>query len=404
VRAVLRHRDARRYLIGQLLSLIGDTSLWLGVGIFVKELTGSSAQAGLTFFFFGLPYVAAPLLGLVVDRVRRRPLMIATNLASAVVVCALFFVHDAGDVWIVYVVMVLYGLSGALLGAAQSALLTVVLPSELLGDANGFLQTGREVMRLVTPLVGAGVVAATHGVKPLVIADAVSFVIAALAIASMRVREVPAEPSLDRLRTQLVAGLRHLWVTLPLRQIVLATGLAIFVVGMNETLVFAVAQGLGRSASFVGVIVALQGLGAVAGGPISPTLLRRIGDGWTVALGLCLIELGLATGTLTGVVIGVVIGGVGVPLLIVGFATSIQLRTPPQMQGRVAAAADAIVSTPQTISIAIGAALVVAVDYRLLLLISAATVAVAAAYLGSRPEHRIARPDDADLVSARTTS
>jgi MFS family permease len=407
VRAVLRHRDARRYLVGQLLSIIGDTSLWLGVGIFVKELTGSSAQAGLTFFFFGLPYIAAPLLGLVVDRVRRRPLMIATNLASAGVVCALFAVRNAGDVWIVYVVMVLYGLSGALLGAAQSALLTVILPSELLGDANGFLQTGREVMRLITPLVGAGVVAATHGVKPLVIADAVTFVIAAMAIASMRVDEVPAEPSLDRLRTQLVAGIRHVWATLPLRQIVIATGLAIFVVGMNETLVFAVAQGLGRSASFVGVIVALQGLGAVAGGPLSPTVLRRIGDGWTVALGLCLIavaELGMATGTLPGVVIGVVIGGIGVPLLIVGFATSIQLRTPPQMQGRVAAAADAIVSTPQTISVAIGAALVVAVDYRLLLLISAVTVAVAAGYLGSRPEHRIRRTDDADLVRARTTS
>jgi MFS transporter len=262
-------------------------------------------------------------------------------------------------------------------------------------------------MRLVTPLVGAGVVAATGGVRPLVIGDAATFVVAAAALASMSIVEVRPEASLDRIRTQLAAGVRHVWGTLPLRQIVIATGLAIFVVGMNETLVFAVAQGLGRSASFVGVIVALQGLGAVVGGPISPTVLRRIGDGWTVAAGLCLVsvaEVGMATGTLPGVIVGVIIGGVGVPLLIVGFATAIQLRTPPHLQGRAAAAADAIVSTPQTISVAVGAALVLAVDYRLLLLVSAVVVAGAALYLLSRPEHRGDRVEDADWDHARTTA
>lgn len=393
MRAVFAHRDARRYLIGQLLSLIGDTSLWLGVGIYVKDLTGSSAQAGLTFFFFGLPYLFAPPLGLIVDRVRRQPLMIATNLGAAVVVSGLFFVHDRHDVWLVYLVMTLYGVAGALLAPAQSALLTVVLPDELLGAANGVLQTGREMLRLVTPLVGAAVVSATHGVRPLVIADIVTFLIAVVAIASMDVREVAPAPTGQRLRSELAAGIRHVRDTLPLRQIVIATGVALLFLGMNESLIFAVVQhGLKLSPSYVGVLIAAQGAGSLLGAPTAAPAMRRLGDGLTAGLGLALIalaELSMATGQPALIYAGAAIGGFGVPPVIVAFATAIQLRSPAELQGRAYAASDALVSAPQTLSVALGAALVSAVDYRLMLGVGAAVIAGSAAYLCSRPEHRL---------------
>ena len=47
MRALLAHRDARLFLAGQSLSLLGDTALWLALGLWVKELTGSSSAAGL---------------------------------------------------------------------------------------------------------------------------------------------------------------------------------------------------------------------------------------------------------------------------------------------------------------------------------------------------------------------
>lgn len=397
MRAVLAHRDARRYLLGQLLSLIGDTSLWLGVGVYVKTLTGSSAQAGLTFFFFGLPYLFAPLSGLVVDRVRRRPLMIAANLALALVVCVLLFVHRPDQVWLIYLVMTLYGVGGALLAPAQSALLTVVLPRDLLGDANGILQTGREMLRIVTPLIGAAVVAATHGVKPLAIGDAITFVLAALAIASMDIREPKPTPSGERMRVALVAGVRHVWATLPLRQIVMATAVAILFIGMNETLVFAVAQhGLNRSPSYVGVLIAAQGAGSLIGAPSAAPVLRRLGDRLTAGLSLGLIAIAeacMVSGTPAVIYAGVVIGGIGVPPLIVAFSTSIQTRSPDALQGRAYAAADAIVSTPQTLSVALGAALVSVVDYRVLLLIGSVVIVMTAIYLCTRRDRSVPATD-----------
>ena len=125
---VLALRDARLYLVGQALSIFGDIALWLAAGIWVKTLTGSTGAAGLVFFALSLPQLLAPLAGLLVDRVRRRPLLIVTNLVTGTAVLALLGVGDRGQVWLIYLVMVVYGAAYAVLGSGQSALLTMLPP------------------------------------------------------------------------------------------------------------------------------------------------------------------------------------------------------------------------------------------------------------------------------------
>ena len=60
MRRLLAHRDARIYIAVQSLSVIGDSALWLAMGIWVKILTGSNSAAGLTFFAFVCGALAAP--------------------------------------------------------------------------------------------------------------------------------------------------------------------------------------------------------------------------------------------------------------------------------------------------------------------------------------------------------
>jgi len=156
MRQLAKSRDARVYLIGQSFSLFGDTAMFLALGIWVKELTHSNAEAGLTFLFYPLAALFSPIAGMVVDRVRRRPTLICVNFLSAALVMLLLLVHNSSDIWIIYMTMFLYSFAGNFIGSAQSAFLTVLLPTEQLGDANGFLRTVREGLRLVAPLVGAG--------------------------------------------------------------------------------------------------------------------------------------------------------------------------------------------------------------------------------------------------------
>jgi Na+/melibiose symporter-like transporter len=394
VRRILARRDLRVYLGAQALSLFGDSALWLALGIWAKTITGSNAAAGLVFFAFLAPSLLAPLAGVVVDRVRRRPLLITVNLASAAIVSSLVLVRGSGSVWIIYAVTLLYGASYTLLGSGQSALLPTLVPDDAdLGDANGVLQTLRQIMRLFAPLVGAGLFAWLGG-GAVALLDAGTFVVAALALVTISVREpAPARRPTDHdWRTELSAGMLHIRRSAVLRQVVVAVAVVLLVVGFAETVIFAVVDdGLHRSPSFVGVLDVTTGAGSVLGGVLAAAAVRRRGPGRTSATGMVVFAVGtsaLLLGPLLTTLTGMFVAGFGVPWLVVGLWTTVQQRTPSGLQGRVYSAVDVLCHVPQTISIALGAALVAVIDYRVLILVMVVTVLAAAAYLGSRPEQR----------------
>jgi Na+/melibiose symporter-like transporter len=326
--------------------------------------------------------------------------MIATDLLIGAAMFLLLLVHGRDQIWLIYAVAVLYGVAALVFASAQSALHTVLLPGELLGDANAAFQSVREGMRLIAPLAGAALFTAFGGGTVAVI-DAVTFGLSALCLWRLRTPEPVPTPHTAHFRRELSAGLRHIRDTLPLRQIIVAIAVALLVVGFAETVLFAVIdQGLHRPPSFFGVLGACQGVGAIAGGLTAAAMLRRLGDGRLVGAGLALFALGdglLVTASLPVVVGGVALAGVGLSWAIVGYATAIQRRSPAALQGRVASAADLLAGTPQTLSIAAGAALSTLLDYRLLLVVMAAVIVVCGGYLLSR---RTFQPAAADTVPA----
>ncbi len=398
-------RNARWYLAGQTFSLFGDTALWLAMGIWVKELTRSSGDAGLTFFFFGLGALSSPLAGLVVDRVRRRPVLIWGNLAGALVVLGLLAVRGRADVWLIWLVALAYGVVYAFLSSAQSAILVTMLDDDLLVDANSVLRTVREGLRLVAPLAGAGLFALIGG-GAVAIVDAVTFLIAAGSLVFVRLDEEKPKPSERAWWGQVGGGVAHLWRTVVLRQITVAAALACVVVGFLEPTAFAVvSEGLHRPPTFLGIIMAVEGIGAVAGGLSCAAVARRIGEGPLCGFGLVLLALGsglLMMTDLPPVFAGSAVLGASLPWIIVGYMTLLQRRTPAELQGRVSAAADTLTSIPQTASIAVGAALLGVVDYRLLLAAVAAVVSTAGIYLLTRRE-QWERPAEAEAATAETS-
>jgi MFS family permease len=204
-RALLAHRDARSYLVAQSFSALGDSAMWLACAIWVKSLTGSSGAAGLTFFFYLLASLGAPASGLVADKLPRRRLLTLLNSVGALVLVPLLFVRDAGDVWIIYAVMTAYGAIAVMIGPAQSGLLTTLLPADLLGSANGLLRGIQESLRLLAPVVGAGVYAVA-GPTVVVAIDAATFLVAAVVLLSMRGPDPSPSPTESGLGQRLLAG------------------------------------------------------------------------------------------------------------------------------------------------------------------------------------------------------
>jgi MFS family permease len=389
MRALLARKDVRLLLAGQSLSMFGDWAMIIVLGIWTKVLTGSNGAAGLVFFVFALASLAAPLGGLVVDRVPKRPLMISTHLALAAVMCLLLLVHDRSDVWLIYAVTILYGLGGDVFAAARSAMLKAMLPDALLAEANGALQSLREGLRLIAPVAGAGIFAVAGG-SVVALVDAATFVLSAGTLVALRFVEPAPAPREHHFLREVSAGFSHIWRTQALRQLTIGLGIAMLVVGFSETLIFAItANGLHRSPAFIGVLEVFQGVGSVAGGLTAARLLRRIGDLRLTGLGLIAFAVGdgfFLVPRLEAVLAGGVIAGVGIVWAIVALATAYQRRSPQAVQGRVNAAANMLFSVPQTISIAVGAALITVVDYRLEIVAMGAVVLVAAAYLLTRRE------------------
>ena len=95
---LLAERNTRWYLAGRMLSTFGDRTFLFAAAIWVRVLSGSNAQAGLTFFFLLAPsLVAAPVAGVIADRCRRRPLLVVANLVTAATLLALLAVHGPGQ-------------------------------------------------------------------------------------------------------------------------------------------------------------------------------------------------------------------------------------------------------------------------------------------------------------------
>ena len=398
MRRLITHRDARIYIAGQSFSIIGDSALWLAMGIWVKILTGSNSAAGLTFFAFVCGCMTAPLSGVAVDRLRRRPLLIGANLGGAALVCVLLLVHGRGQVWLIYAVMFGYGAVNGLITAAQTALLTVLVPGDLLGEANSALQMLSQGLRLVTPLLGAGLLALA-GARPVILLDAGTFAAAAAAVLALRLREQRPDRAPARWRAEFTAGLRHVADTRALRRPLIACVIAVSAFGFFETVPFAVVgQGLHRSPEFLGVLNSLQGAGALIGGALAAPVMRRTSERALMAGGLAACAaaaLLLITGSLPLVLLAMAGVGLCVVWINVGAVTLIQRRTPGPLLGRVDAALEFAVVVPQAASIALGAALIAAVNYRILLVAMAAVIGFSAAYLAARRE-----PDGRNDASA----
>jgi MFS family permease len=185
---------------------------------------------------------------------------------------------------------------------------------------------------------------------------------------------------------------RHIWQVAELRQIVIAGACMTTVFGFTETTIYAiVTDGLHRPAAFIGVTSAVQGIGALAGGLTAAPLVRRAGEGRLAGLAMLVAAAGVALTILPllpPVIAGLVLFGAAIPWLVVGLMTLAQRLTPPQLQGRVFAAAEVLITTPQTLSIALGAALITVVGYQVLLTAMAAIFAATAISVLTRPEQR----------------
>jgi MFS family permease len=369
----------RLLLAGQTVSMFGDWVLLLVLGIWIRTLGGSNSLAGAVMLAIAAPNLVSPVFGWVVDLFRRRPFLIVANLLSAAILTPLLLVHNHDDIWLIFAVAVLYGVSQTVTAGAFSGLIKKLVPDELLGSANGLFASVRQLLRLCGPLVGAGLFAA-YGGRAVALVDIASFVIAAGALAVLTLEE--SRPVRTRLHWlhEVGAGVRHIHHVPALRRTTSAFGLCMLALGAVDTMVFAyVDDGLRRPPTFLGVLISVQGVGVLIGALLAGRIMRHLGEIAAAAIGILTFGIAIAIATDPVVYLALIampFAGIGNAVSAVAFNTLLQRRTPDSLMGRASAAADMVIGGAATLSMALGATLAAVVDYRLVFAVISVVVLV----------------------------
>ncbi|MET0623329.1 MAG: MFS transporter [Pyrinomonadaceae bacterium] len=185
--ALLRdNRDFRQLWLGQVVSQLGDWFDTIALFALVLRLTGSGGAVSLVMVARFLPSVVlGPLSGVLADRFDRRRIMIASDVARAVVVLGFLFIRSPEQVWLVYVLTVLQLAFSAFFEPARSAALpSVVAPRDLVA-ANAISSVTWSAMLTLGAAVG-GPVTEWFGTDSAFVIDSLTYLLSAALVWSVR--------------------------------------------------------------------------------------------------------------------------------------------------------------------------------------------------------------------------
>ncbi|SDT64009.1 MFS transporter [Actinoplanes derwentensis] len=389
-------RNAALFVLISVLSGLGGTALTLAVGIWIFDLTGDPGLAALASLGVYLPSLAAPWLGVLVDRFPRRALLIGVEAGVAAVLFALLPVDSAGQVWLIYVAMLVRGVGYVLLDAGESALLPAALPADRLGDVNGWRSSAQEGMKLLAPLGGAALYTWV-GPRPVIVLCAVLPLISAGLYALLRFGptvSVTGEPSQNvagqptgrpgrggavvgggpRAGVEGESGRRASlrWSSVregllmltaePLRSPVLLGMVAIGVSGLTNAAVLSqIVDGLGLPAAYLGVLSSVQGAGSIVAGLLVGRLLARAAAVRVALLGVLIFALSCVARSVPwwpAMIVGSLLAGAGLVWALIAAVTAVQTGTPGHLLGRVSATSNMALFGPMALTIPLGAALI----------------------------------------------
>src|ERR1041385_8639921 len=190
-----RNRSFRQLWLGQVVSQMGDWFDTIALYTIILKLTGSGRDVGLLLVARFVPsFLFGPIAGVIADRFSRQRIMIVSDVLRAVVVLGFLFVRRPDQLWIIYVLTVFQlGLSTFFEPAKTAAIPSIVEDRELVA-ANAISSVTWSAMLTLGAAMG-GFITSSFGTNAAFILDAMSYVLSAALIASIR---LPKRPKRER--------------------------------------------------------------------------------------------------------------------------------------------------------------------------------------------------------------
>jgi MFS family permease len=359
------NRSFRQLWLGQVVSQMGDWFNTIALYTIILNLTGSGRDIGLLMVARFLPsFVFGSLSGVVADRFSRRSIMIVSDLLRAVVVLGFLFVRRADQLWMIYVLTVLQLALSTFFEPAKTAAIPAIVSDRELVSANAISSVTWSAMLTLGAAIG-GVVTGWFGTDVAFILDALTYLLSALLIASVRVPKRPPREkrklTVDRALgiTETIEGARYV----KRRPRVLALLLVKPAWGLGGGILTLLAVfgerifPVGNSpATGIGVLFAARGIGTAVG----PIVARRIaGEGkrrMEISIGISFLIAGafyVAFGATTSFIVALIVLGIahcGGSILWVFSTVLLQRSVEDTFRGRVFATELALLTLTMAVS------------------------------------------------------
>ncbi|MEU9321142.1 MFS transporter [Streptomyces sp. NPDC048295] len=346
---LLRDRDFGRLFAATALGQLGDRIIFLALPLVaVVALNADEFQVGLlaTMTTAGSLLIGLPA-GAWVDRMRKRSVMISTDLVRALALITIPVAWWAGllTIWWLYIVALFHGVLTAFFDVAYVSYLPHLVGRSNLMEGNSKLSAIRSVTSISGPTV-AGPLIGLVGAPATLLASSAGMAMSGLLAITIRRREPKPEPSENpQLWQEIKDGLGFTLKHSPLRAIMLGDAIFnLFLVMYQTMLLVFLEREMGLQPFAIGLVLSGMGCGALLGALTATTISKWIGQGptiWIAALVTCpltaLMPLARPGSSLYMAAIGLAALSLGGVVRVVSQSSFQQALTPDRLLGRMSA-------------------------------------------------------------------
>ncbi len=362
--------------LGQAISFVGDAVSMVALVVLVVEISGSASAVGGVLLARLLPTLASPFVGVLADRLDRRAVLVASDLARTVLLVGMIFAESLPAL---YVLAFFTGAARTLFSSTIRAAFPSVVGEGDLARANALIGGTFSFSITAGPALG-GLLVATLGVDAAFLLDALSFVVSAVLLASIPLPR-PQREEEEGFLQELHAGLGYLaGARVPLA---IVAGASLTMVAVEMTIpaeVFLAKRTFDAGDSGYGLLVSLWGAGMVAGS----ALLAAVGERVNLLLAyfvsifvsaLAFVATGIAP-VFAAALAALALAGLANGVDNVAVDTILQRRVPDALLGRVFSVRFMSYSIAEGLSYPMGGLIVDSVGAQRTYLIAAAAITV----------------------------
>ena len=350
-RSLFRHRDFVRLWTAETISQFGTQVTLLALPLIAATTLNVDPFAfGMLATIEFLPFILLSLpAGVWVDRLRRRPILIAGDLVRALSLASIpvAFAVNGLTIWQLYIVGFINGCATVFFDVAYQSYLPALVDRDQIVDGNSKLETSRSAAQISGPGV-AGVIIGAVSAPFAIVLDSISFVASALFVFAIRRHEPAPERPVDErgerpsMRAEIVEGLRYVGHHPYLRSIAATTGSSNFFGNISfSILILYLVRELAFTPELIGLAFSIGSVGFLVGALIANRVARRFGVGHTI-LGSALtfgpaallVAVAPQDFAMPFVAASVFLGGLGGAVYNINQVSLRQAITPERMQGR----------------------------------------------------------------------